>query len=826
MLMLKIFDKLHQGIWIINKKGEIQYYNQRVLDELGYSRDRLKEKNIRDFTEGLELSKEQLEIYTSHERSIKFVTSEGRKKKFKCYFMKVMFEGKKCFAIIMDECEDKGYTQEDLEKLLSSVPQSVWLKDKKGRFVYINHGVREWGLGNDQYISPEKFIGKTVPESWEAIGEKFKVVVANKEDNLVYHNERSFEVTDEEIIRKKKLKIYEECLQHEDGKLWYWVCKVPIFDENNEVKLTGGIKRDITYDKKITEDFEESLMQFNMLNQVCGNEENQGIEYSILEHTKNEIRETLKAESLVIGVYDKEKEIMEFPVKVGDDIEKQPFTQDVKLEKERYEQFITRNIWGVKKVSEREHTRNIQYFKERGIRYVGILPIKYGSELVAIMVTTYKKKEFLSTMAENFEAKLCKQIGNVVKNVKLNRNLREEFQKRKKIEDELQTFLDISADLMGVIDQNGKLKKVSKGWSATLGWSEEELLQMEWKDIAILEKNTELNAFSRDRVGSESEEVCCRCKNGEYKWLEWRGRYVPEANQTIVTATDITSKKKREEERQAYKEAIKREEAKNELLTNVSHEFRTPINIILSGTKLLTVELEDNVVKEGRQKIDAVWLEKYINIMKQNGYRLLRLVNNLIDINKANTGSLKAKMKNEDLVALVEGVSLSTVHYLKQKQIELIFDTEEEEIIIACDAEKIERIMLNLLSNAVKYMGRPGMVYVTISVRSKEVVISVKDDGLGIPEKQLEHIFERFMQVNGGLSRQTEGSGLGLPIVKSLVELHGGSIKAISELGVGSEFIITLPNKQVEVENEKHYVRRMAENHIENYRMEFSDIYL
>ena len=217
--------------------------------------------------------------------------------------------------------------------------------------------------------------------------------------------------------------------------------------------------------------------------------------------------------------------------------------------------------------------------------------------------------------------------------------------------------------------------------------------------------------------------------------------------------------------------------------------------------------------------------------MKQNSYRLLKLINNIIDITKFDSGFCEINFNNHNIVEVVEDITLSIADFIKSKEIELIFDTDFEEKIIACDDEKIERIMLNLLSNAIKYTKPGGNIKVQIKDMDTNVGISVKDTGIGIPKDKLNVIFERFRQVDELLTRRAEGSGIGLSLVKSLVESQGGTINASSTYGFGSEFVIVLPCRTLKnIETVPTLIETMRkedqlEKKVERISIEFSDIY-
>lgn len=253
-----------------------------------------------------------------------------------------------------------------------------------------------------------------------------------------------------------------------------------------------------------------------------------------------------------------------------------------------------------------------------------------------------------------------------------------------------------------------------------------------------------------------------------------------------------------------------------DFFSNISHELRTPLNIILSTLQLLKF-LKD----KGSIKITGIEISSYFKIMKQNSFRLLRLVNNLIDINKIDSGYLKPKIADYDIVSVVEDITQSAAEYIKSRGISVVFDTNVEEKIIAFDPEKMERIMLNLLSNAVKFSRSGALISVNIEDKGNIVLISVKDTGIGIKKDKIETIFNRFVQADESFTRDYEGSGIGLSLVKSLVEMQNGSISCESEYGKGSTFTINLPATKVYEE-----VKTCENKEIEKLLdIEFSDIY-
>ncbi|MFL1468294.1 sensor histidine kinase [Paraclostridium bifermentans] len=254
---------------------------------------------------------------------------------------------------------------------------------------------------------------------------------------------------------------------------------------------------------------------------------------------------------------------------------------------------------------------------------------------------------------------------------------------------------------------------------------------------------------------------------------------------------------------------------RGDFFANLSHELRTPLNIIFSSLQVLDLKLK----KEDQS------ITKYINMATQNTYRLLKLVNNLIDSNKITAGYFEYNPQNYDIVYFVESICQSIVDFAKQKNIEVIFDTDVEEKIISFDLDKMERIILNILSNSIKFTKEQGKIEIYIRESNEMLEIEISDDGIGIPQNKLNSIFERFKQVENNTIRSGEGSGIGLYLVKSLVDMHGGDIAVESELGSGTTFKISIP-VELEEEYECNIMEKNLQNsYIEKIKVEFSDIY-
>ncbi|WP_252229530.1 MULTISPECIES: ATP-binding protein [unclassified Clostridium] len=242
-----------------------------------------------------------------------------------------------------------------------------------------------------------------------------------------------------------------------------------------------------------------------------------------------------------------------------------------------------------------------------------------------------------------------------------------------------------------------------------------------------------------------------------------------------------------EKNRRLFDKVIDLERRKNNYFVNLSHELRTPLNVISSTEQLIS---ELNKQYDG---IDKEKLSYYMKIIKRNSNRLLKLINNIIDTNKIESGRYEMNLKENDIVYLVEETSLSLKDYIENKGIHLIIDPEMEEKIIICDSYEIERCIVNLVSNAAKFTPEGGEIKVTLKELNNNVIITVKDTGIGIDPKYHKAVFDRFNQIIDANSESKGGSGLGLTITKHIIDLHKGKIYVNSDIGKGCEFVIMLP---------------------------------
>lgn len=299
------------------------------------------------------------------------------------------------------------------------------------------------------------------------------------------------------------------------------------------------------------------------------------------------------------------------------------------------------------------------------------------------------------------------------------------------------------------------------------------------------------------------------------------------ANAVVCIIRDISENKKNEELKRRIDENIRLvndtleyDKIRTEYFANISHEIKTPLNVIIG-----TLQLFELVINEWNTNENSNRLLRYTSIMKQNGFRLLRMFNNLIYITEIDSGFVEMNYHNYDLVPIVKDLLSASARFIRAKGANLKANINCTNIELACDAEKIKRILLNLLSNAIKFTEKGDDIAVSLYSDKEAAYISVKDTGIGIQDNMMAIIFERFRQVDKSFTRRCEGSGIGLYLAKSLTELHGGSIEVKSEYGKGSEFIVRLPLWLVEDDEIAAASEETSSAYMDMASIEFSDIY-
>ena len=795
-----LLEKVDEYILIVDYSGKIIFANGKFLKKFGYKKNELCNININEVIANEYLEIDKISAYKNGvNKELEIITKNSEKIKLESNIFIDEFKSKRSLFIVSKDINESNLTKEHIELLLDNIYTGAFIKDASGKYLYFSKTLCEF-FGK----SREEIIGKCDEEIFPS--------------NIV----ETFKETDKIVIESKVGKLYEDKINLFGKKVTYETYKLPIYDENNNLKYIVGSCKDTSLQNIAKDEIFKHYSKAIAIN----TDESQDSLYKLLNRISNSIIEHSNAKGLAINLYDKDNLELKPYITLKNAAKTLARVDKIRISKNEEKAILDgktyRGFKGINKMRKKTDIEKIDIDTDAivDIKYLCIYPMIVRNELIGTFSMTYSKEDAPKYNQDTLFEEIAYKIAMLIKNYRLSQELKLENQKRKESEEELSLYLDVSVDLKATLNIHGCIIKANDSWEKVLGWSKAEIKAMHYSDlihpddISILEF-----LYDPNYIVEEIKYLTIRllCKDNTYKWIELSLKYVKDKNVFMSTGIDVTSRKEVEVEKKKLEEAIHLESIRNEFFGNISHEFKTPLNIILGIVQLIDKNIElDNITKEN--------LIRHVDIMKQNSYRLLRLVNNLIDISRIDIGYYNLQPSNYNIVKVIEDITLSIAEYVKHKKINLIFNTDVEEITLACDPDKIERVMLNLLSNAIKYTDDNGDIYVSLNKVNEDVVVSVKDSGVGIPNDKLELIFDRFGQANDILSRRCEGSGIGLSIVKSIVEMHGGKIEVFSEIGKGREFVFNIPIKILEEEN----VILTCDNkdyHVEKCNIEFSDIY-
>ena len=231
---------------------------------------------------------------------------------------------------------------------------------------------------------------------------------------------------------------------------------------------------------------------------------------------------------------------------------------------------------------------------------------------------------------------------------------------------------------------------------------------------------------------------------------------------------------------QMARQLAKQDETRQKFISDISHEFQTPLTSIQGFANILK---EEDLPKEQRVK--------YANIILYNSKRLSSLAKNMLQLTLLDREEIELELTNYSLVEQMNRVISTQENQAMEKNIEIVFEMPKKEIFIEGDEQRLEQVWTNIISNAIKYTNEGGLITITMKKISKDIEVSIEDTGIGMSKEVVSHIFERFYREDK--ARNVEGNGLGLAIVKSIVDLHHGKIDILSQVDVGTNFIVRLP---------------------------------
>ncbi|HHY91085.1 MAG TPA: cell wall metabolism sensor histidine kinase WalK [Clostridiales bacterium] len=335
----------------------------------------------------------------------------------------------------------------------------------------------------------------------------------------------------------------------------------------------------------------------------------------------------------------------------------------------------------------------------------------------------------------------------------------------------LETILRYMADGLIAVDNQGRIIHANPAAMRMINLSEIDIQTKHYDEIiGVLNERLMLSSIKQDESKGEGRETI---RINDSVFLASYAPFRDEKgmrNGIVMIIQDITERQKLDNMRK-------------EFVANVSHELKTPLTSIKSYTEtLLEGALEDkNLAKD------------FLNVINSETDRMNRLVRDLLQLSRLDYEKEEWNKKEGNLVKIVENAILKVSITAKNKKQKLSFSCEKESFLCWVDIDKIEQVILNVLTNAIKYTPEHGEINIGLTGNEEKAILTIKDNGIGIPQKDISRVFERFYRVDKARSRMLGGTGLGLSIAKQILEAHDGTIDIQSEEGKGTEVIITLP---------------------------------
>ena len=438
--------------------------------------------------------------------------------------------------------------------------------------------------------------------------------------------------------------------------------------------------------------------------------------------------------------------------------------------------------------------KNIKYINDKGLE---ILDINIGKKEIFIEdIKNIVSKKFREKFLSNIQLVISRKEEKVINKIELiNGRIVELVTTNIKLNDE-DLLISIVIDITELENTIMNIEQSEKTYKL--------LLQTLPEGIVIVNPTTKKHIYRNEAsirmlktIGLEKLNESIKTYLKEENYGNFRRFTIDKLNNVDISLAIV----KREEEGSLI------------VVFNVAYDIKKPINKIF--------ETNNNLI-ENKGKYNSENINNHTRLVKQNCYRLIRLLNNIEYVSRIDNGTCTLELRKCDIVKLLENIVKISKTYTDKKGIDISFKSEVNKKILSLDIDKVEKIILNILSNAIKFTDTGGRIDINLYMENEQVCISIKDTGIGIPKDKTEVIFENFEQLDTTLSRGCEGTGMGLSVVKKLANLNNIKINVESELNKGSEFIITLPNNIVS-KNIKLQDKFAQDEKID---IEFSDIYL
>jgi PAS domain S-box-containing protein len=402
---------------------------------------------------------------------------------------------------------------------------------------------------------------------------------------------------------------------------------------------------------------------------------------------------------------------------------------------------------------------------------------------VSVFVDLYRKREQVREQAEALRLQQERELAQRLA----------EAEGRLDVETRRNRFFTLAPDMLGIAGFDGRLRQLNTSWERTLGLTAGELCGRPAPEFLHPDDQQAMCDHLRDlSAGAPTVRFENRHRHGDgsYRWLAWTAAPFREEGLVYFFVRDITYRKAAEEARlqlvreQEARHAAERENTiKDQFLATLSHELRSPLTPILGWTAML---------RSGELRPEDT--SRALEVIERNAKLQAQLIDDLLDVSRIVSGKLRMDLRPIDLREVVEAALEAVRAAAEKRRVTLSVELGPEPVRVVGDPERLQQVLWNLVSNAVKFSREGGSVRVRLDLEADAACLSVGDDGVGISPEFLPHVFDRFQQATSGSTRTHGGLGLGLTIVRHIVEAHGGIAEAASDgVGRGASFTVLLP---------------------------------
>ena len=395
-------------------------------------------------------------------------------------------------------------------------------------------------------------------------------------------------------------------------------------------------------------------------------------------------------------------------------------------------------------------------------------------------------KDGSEVVVEWYDETLKDKNGEIIGLIAIGQDITERKkaeQERQQAEEKYRTIFENSAAAITLVNEREQIISWNRYAEELLGMNKENLYlkpvqslypEGQWERIRALDigqkgiqRHLETRMIRKDGELIDVDVSLSILKNSDGKIMG-----------SIGVTTDITERKRAEKQ---LKEAM---DTKSQFISTVSHELRTPLASMKEAISIVADEVAGKLSKDQRH---------FLGIAKRNAERLSRLINQVLDFQKLSVHKMKFNIVENDISEVVRESSHTMALYAKEKQVELSVELNDGLPKAMFDSDGIMQVLTNLISNAIKFTPEKGKVTVSVRHVNEDLAISVSDTGMGVPKEDMPKLFEPFCQIHQAGKEQVKGTGLGLPIVRKIVEAHNGRIDVASEVGRGTTFTVFLP---------------------------------